>query len=101
MRLRLLATAGLALLLATSQLGAADINLGRKTYQQHCVMCHGNDGRGSMAGTPDFKGGQGLMQSDQALLARIQKGKNACPAYFGILDEQDTLDVIAYIRTLF
>ena len=41
------------------------------------------------------------MQSDQALLKRIQGGKNACPAYRGILSEQQTFDVIAYIRTLF
>lgn len=101
MRLRLWVAAGLGLLLATNQSGAADIDLGRKIYQQHCVMCHGNDGRGSMAGAPDFKRGQGLMQSDQALLTRIRNGKNACPAYRGILDEQDTLDVIAFIRTLF
>ena len=101
MRLRFLAAAGLGLVLATTLSSASDINLGRKIYQQHCVMCHGNDGRGSMAGAPDFKRGQGLMQSDQALLARIQNGKNACPAYRGILDEQDSLDVIAFIRTLF
>ena len=101
MRLRLLLAAGLSLLLTTHQSGAADVNLGNKIYQQHCLMCHGNDGRGSMAGAPDFKRGQGLMQSDQDLLSRIESGKNACPAYRGILDRQDILDVIAFIRTLF
>ncbi len=101
MQLRLLVAAGLGLLLVTNQSSAADINLGREIYQQHCVRCHGNDGGGSMAGAPDFKRGQGLMQSDQDLLARIKSGKNACPAYRGILDEQDIFDVIAYIRTLF
>ena len=54
-----------------------------------------------MAAAPDFGRGQGLMQSDLALRKRIQDGKFACPAYRGILDEQQILDVIAYIRTFF
>jgi cytochrome c6 len=80
---------------------ASDINLGRSTYQRHCVSCHGVNGSPSMAAAPNFKRGQGLLQSDQSLLQRIQVGKNACPAYRGILDDQQILDVIAYIRTLF
>ena len=101
MRLRLLTAAGLGLLLLSTQSAASDVNLGRKVYQRHCVMCHGNDGGGSMVGAPDFRRGQGLMQSDQALLARIENGKHACPAYRGILERQEILDVIAFIRTLF
>ena len=80
---------------------ASDINKGRKTYQQQCVMCHGASGQGTMAGAPDFKRGEGLFQSDQKLLTRIKNGKRACPAYRGILTEQKIFDVIAYIRTLF
>ena len=98
---RTLIFAALGLLLLSSQSYAADVNLGSKTYQRHCLMCHGNDGRGNMAGAPDFSRGEGLLQSDPALLDRIKRGKNACPAYIGILDEQEILDVIAYIRTLF
>lgn len=100
MKSRILLFTALGLMLS-AQSFAADVNLGSSIYRQHCLMCHGNDGRGSMAGAPDFKRGQGLMQSDKALLGRIQNGKNACPAYRGILDEQEILDVIAYIRTLF
>ena len=80
---------------------ASDINLGQGIYQRYCVSCHGVNGSPAMAAAPDFKRGQGLMQSDQALHKRIQKGKNACPAYRGILDDQQILDVIAYIRTFF
>ena len=80
---------------------ASDINLGRGIYQRHCASCHGVNGRPNMAAAPDFKRGQGLMQSDQALHKRIQSGKNACPAYLGILNDQQILDVIAYIRTFF
>jgi len=80
---------------------ASDVNQGRAIYQRHCAACHGANGKASMAGAADFNRGQGLMQSDQALLKRIQRGDKACPAYFGILDKQQTLDVIAFIRTLF
>ncbi|MDH3762586.1 MAG: c-type cytochrome [Gammaproteobacteria bacterium] len=80
---------------------ASDPSLGAVTYQRHCAQCHGVNGSPTMAGATDFKRGRGTMQSDQSLLARIQKGKNACPAYFGILSEQQILDVIAHIRTLF
>jgi len=80
---------------------ASDINLGREIYQRQCLSCHGANGNPSMASAPDFRRGQGLMQSDQALLKRIQNGKNACPAYRGILDDQQILDTIAYIRIFF
>jgi hypothetical protein len=52
-----------------------------------------------MAGTPNFRLREGLIQSDQSLLNRIKTGKNACPAYQGILIDQRIYDVIAYIRT--
>lgn len=80
---------------------ASDINIGHSIYQRHCVSCHGINGSPAMAAAPDFRRGQGLMQSDQALHKRILKGKNACPAFRGILDDQQILDVIAYIRTFF
>lgn len=89
------------LLLTANVAQASDVNQGRDIYRRHCAMCHGANGNASMAGAPDFKRGQGLMQSDRALLERIQGGKNACPAYRGILTKQQTFDVIAFIRTLF
>lgn len=89
------------MLLGTNLAQASDVSLGRASYQRHCAQCHGDNGTPNMAGAADFKRGQGMMQSDQSLLTRIQKGKNACPAYFGIMSKQQTLDVIAFIRTLF
>ena len=40
------------------------------------------------------------MQSDMTLLASLKSGKNAMPAYLGILSDREMLDVIAYSRTL-
>jgi mono/diheme cytochrome c family protein len=79
---------------------ASNTNNGQKIYKLHCVMCHGDNGKSVMAGAADFNRGEGLFQSDHRLLERIQSGKNACPAYRGILTEQKIFDVIAYIRTL-
>ena len=80
---------------------AADVNQGRQHYQQHCAMCHGVSGDPAMAGAADFRRGQGLMQSDEALLERIKRGNRACPAFRGILRDQEILDLISFVRTLF
>ena len=84
----------------TNTLLAANFDNGRQIYQRHCAMCHGNNGNSVMPGAANFNRGEGLFQSDYSLLARIKSGKNACPAYRGILSEQKIFDVIAYLRTL-
>ena len=40
------------------------------------------------------------MQPDLLLLTSIKNGKNAMPAYQGILSDSDIMDVIVYLRTL-
>lgn len=72
---------------------------GKQTYELHCEMCHGNSGQSPMADVPDFSRGEGLYNTDQNLLLRIQAGKSSCPGYDGILRKQKILDVIAYLRT--
>lgn len=80
---------------------AGDPFKGREIYQQHCVSCHGADGRGTQPGVPDFTRGQGLMVSDLQLIATLQRGKSLMPAYQGMLSEYQLADAITYIRTLF
>ena len=91
--------AGLAM--APIQGHAGSTQDGRDLYQRHCVMCHGMDGNSSMANAPSFKRGEGLFKSDFALLEHLQKGKNACPSYLGVMRDREMYAVIAYIRTLF
>ncbi|MBT3205070.1 MAG: c-type cytochrome [Gammaproteobacteria bacterium] len=79
---------------------SSDLKKGQVIYQKNCLMCHGLNGKNTMANAANFKRGQGLFNSDFFLLQRIQKGNKACPAYRGILKEQQIFDVIAYIRTL-
>jgi mono/diheme cytochrome c family protein len=88
------------LLLTCSAVQAGDINKGRQLYASHCAICHGQTGRSTMAGTPNFDRGEGLLRPDADLMASIRNGKNASPAYRGILSDRDILDVVAFMRTL-
>jgi len=79
---------------------AGDVFKGRELYIMHCANCHGPAGTGVMAGAPDLSRIETLMQPDVALLASLKAGKNAMPAYLGILTNRDLLNVIAFMRTL-
>lgn len=94
------ALVGLPLLLVGVASHAGDTNKGRQLYGTNCAICHGQNGRSVMPGAPNFDRGESLLRSDSALLAQIRAGKNACPSFRGILADRDTLDVIAYLRTL-
>ena len=53
-----------------------------------------------MPNAPNFAQGENMMQPDPTLLTSIRFGKNAMPAYQGILKDPEIMDVIAYLRTL-
>lgn len=90
----------LALALLADGAVAADINKGRQVYGTHCASCHGQNGISVMPGAPNFARTEGLLRPDMALLNAIRAGRNAMPAYMGILSDRDIMDVIAYMRTL-
>lgn len=79
---------------------AADIGKGAQIYAMHCAACHGPAGISLMPGAPHLARGERMLQGDLALLASLKAGKNAMPAYMGILPDREILDVIAYSRTL-
>ncbi len=95
-----IALAALPALLACAAAQAGDANKGRQLYGSHCAICHGQTGRSTMAGAPHFDRGEGLLRPDADLLASIRNGKNASPAYRGILSDREILDVVAFMRTL-
>lgn len=90
----------LALLAATPSVRAADVNNGRQIYNLHCAGCHGLTGVSVMPSAPNVARGAVLLQPDAAIRVSIRGGKNAMPAYAGILKDGEILDVIAYMRTL-
>ena len=79
---------------------AADTIKGGRLYALHCISCHGGPGVAGAPGSPSFARGQGLMRPDFTLMELTRVGKNAMPAYQGLLSNQDILDIIAYMRTL-
>ncbi|NOX43034.1 MAG: cytochrome c [Gammaproteobacteria bacterium] len=74
---------------------------GKPLYYKHCYDCHEDSGTNRMLNAPDFKKREGLMATDQQLLAVIKSGKGVMPGYQGILKDKEILDVIAYIRNIF
>ena len=90
----------LALSFAGSQAHAADTIKGKRLYDTHCVTCHGANGKANLPGAPDLNRPEALMRPDLLLLASIRSGKNAMPAFQGLLSDRDIMDVIAYVRTL-
>lgn len=89
-----------ALTVWTAAVQAADPMAGKKIYVQHCQNCHGERGVPQWPGVPDFSHGEGLLQADSVLLTTIKAGKAMMPSYRGALQDDEILDVIAYLRTL-
>lgn len=77
---------------------AGDFYKGRITYTTYCQTCHGSNGRGELAGTPNFTRGQSIMKPDSSLFKSIINGKNAMPAFQGVLKNEEIYNVISYIR---
>ncbi|NMM05005.1 c-type cytochrome [Polaromonas sp.] len=94
------AVIGYVLLTAGGALHAADTFKGRQLYTTNCVTCHGATGKSVIPGAPNLGLGDGMMRPDFTLLNAIRSGKNAMPAFRGILSDRDIMDVIAYMRTL-
>jgi cytochrome c6 len=88
-------------ILTTGVASAGDPMKGSKLYADHCSGCHGVNGTPQVVDVPNFKMGQGLMKSDQQLLTFIKNGKLVMPGYKGLLSDQEILDIIAHLRTLF
>lgn len=86
--------------LAASVAAAADVNKGGQLYTLHCANCHGANGVPVMPGAPNFQRSEKLLQPDVMLMVSIRRGRNAMPAYVGILRDHEIMDVIAYLRTL-
>jgi len=89
-----------ALSLVSGAAYASDPVKGGKTYSMRCAACHGATGTSMMPGTPSFARGDRMVQPDSVLLSSIRDGKNAMPAFRGMLTDNDILDVIAFLRTL-
>jgi mono/diheme cytochrome c family protein len=92
------------------QLPADAGTTGRALFEGNCIMCHGDDGKGSMPGVPDITGAGGpLTQSDRMLIRRMLNGFQspgspiAMPPKGGNpgLNERDLATLVDYMRSTF
>lgn len=88
------------MVLSYSNVWAADPKNGAKLYAKQCVRCHGTNGTPVFPGVPDFKRSNALMKADADLKGKIMTGSGMMPAFQGLLEEEEILDVIAYMRSL-
>lgn len=98
-RLRIVVLAAMSGVIA-AEAGAADAINGQRLYRMHCAACHGGSGQSVMPMAPSFARGERLMQPDANLLASVRLGRNAMPAFVGVLNDREILDAIAFVRTL-
>lgn len=92
--------ATILLAFGTGNVYAGDVDKGGKLYARYCVTCHGADGVNVMPDAPNFAHSERLLRPDVFILAAIKEGKNAMPAFQGMLKDEDIMNVIAYLRTL-
>ncbi len=77
-----------------------DIAKGKEIFAQNCAVCHGEDGKGIVQGTPDVTSPEFWVQASMAdRFEVITKGKGAMPAWEGTLSEEDRWAVLSYMRT--
>ena len=79
---------------------AVDLVKGQSLYLIHCSGCHGEKGMSANPEAPSFARGEKLFHPDSALIDVIRYGNNAMPAFMGILQDSEILDVISYAKTL-
>lgn len=73
-------------------------------YKSKCALCHGPDGKGSVAGlkmgAKDFHSPEAAKASDAEWFNIIKKGKNKMPAYDGKLTDAQIKELVSYVRAL-
>jgi len=90
--------------------GGPDLANGQERYEETCIACHGDNGKGTMPGIPNFASAKGpFAKTDAELTTSIIEGLEspgadlAMPAMGGNPDltEDDVRDLIAYMRKAF
>lgn len=106
-----LMVSGTALLTSCAEAqGSADLKLGKEVYEETCVFCHGDKGKGEIPGAPDFTKADGVLSQDEdVLIAHITDGYEspgsvmAMPAKGGNPDltEEEVKAVLDYLQGTF
>ncbi|MBT8308259.1 MAG: PQQ-binding-like beta-propeller repeat protein [Maribacter sp.] len=70
--------------------------LGRVTYEKHCVACHGADKKGAMEDVPSLVDLMNRLSENETLL-KIQQGGGKMPGYKGVITAQEERGIIAFL----
>jgi cytochrome c6 len=100
MKKSLVLAAALLGCLAVAPAWSANPAHGRDLYNLHCAGCHGQRGEGVARDAPRFRLGERLEKPDMVLMQTVKTGKKGCPPQFGVLKDNDILDILSYVRML-
>lgn len=88
-----------------STAAAADLELGKKTYDRKCAYCHAADGKGNakLAANmkitiPDLAAARS--KSDAELMKFVAEGKRPMPAFGKTLSPEELAAVVHYVKAL-
>ncbi|MFC4094901.1 outer membrane protein assembly factor BamB family protein [Euzebyella saccharophila] len=70
--------------------------LGRVTYEKHCVACHGADKKGAMEDVPSLVDLKKRLSENETLL-KIQQGGGKMPGYKGVITAREENGIIAFL----
>jgi mono/diheme cytochrome c family protein len=76
---------------------------GRATYDQACVVCHGDDGSGNIPGAPDFTTPEfqsSLRQDPGQALCIITLGRGGMPGWRETLSEEQMWQALTFLGSL-
>jgi len=83
------------------------IALGRKSYERHCLVCHGEKGKGDGSAAAklekrpsDLSNPKLWEQSDGALLWKVTEGHKPMPTFKNLTSNEERWPIINYLRTL-
>jgi cytochrome c6 len=108
-RARCIALLAVLVCLGTAMAGtparAAEQDAGAQSFQVHCAMCHGPDGKddtviGKSVGIPDLPTAAVQQQSDKALAEFIVNGKGVMPPFKNSLSSEQIHALVGHVRTL-
>ena len=90
---------------ASTPARAAEQDAAEQSFQVHCAMCHGPDGRGDTvigksAGIPDLHAAAVQQQSDEALAELIANGKGVMPPFKNSLSSEKIHALVGHVRAL-
>jgi mono/diheme cytochrome c family protein len=97
--------AGLTLLALASPAAAADLDLGKKVYDQKCASCHGADGKGNAKMATALKVeikplSASAAKPDAEVRKVLEEGKKPMPGYGKTLSPAEMDAVLAYTKDL-